>query len=605
MPRAFEKLAGRTKVVPRLRADAPDGRKPQRLFAAFTAAILVGIWATTAWIAIERRKEIYASALSELIGAQSVLRFNIERTYELMRSTLEVSNNWLARYSSDPTKGNIEDLADLVTSMQAFEDDPVALRFVEENGYLFRLGQRNLDNASIYIGDRDYFQTLKALPPGTYSIEPAVTSRDTRNNLLPITTRARPNAFGIGYIIAAIRTSGFKASYQGLLISAPSEIGFVRDDGTILFAWPSEVGLVGRKIPGFTDAIVRRDPNHVTTHVASRLLPSLDRGDQALVAYARLVHEPITVFAAFNDDDLQAKWRATLYPLIGAALAASIVVLFLAWRMLRLMRLNQREATRLGDALVRAEAANVAKKEFLANMSHELRTPLNAVIGFAEVMSMEVMGPLENQIYKGYATEILGAGKHLLGIIKSILDLARIDAGTFDPGSEPISLASCVEQCVGLTDQHATEKGITVEVRIDPDLPALLCDPTHLKQVVLNIVGNAIKFTPKGGQVSIRGVLREALVIEISDTGIGIPQDRIGELFKPFTQVAGSMNRDHEGLGLGLAYSKRILRAYGGHISLASAVGKGTTATITWPRERLLGSGASAPMHAPYGSIPN
>jgi signal transduction histidine kinase len=266
----------------------------------------------------------------------------------------------------------------------------------------------------------------------------------------------------------------------------------------------------------------------------------------------------------------------------------------------RLMRRNQAYSAEITEALVQAEAANVAKKDFLANMSHELRTPLNAIIGFAEVIEREVMGPVGTKVYRGYAADIGKAGGHLLGIVREVLDFARIDAGTFRTGDDPVDMRRCLAQCTDLVRNIAAAKQITVDLNLGVNLPLVLADDTHLRQVFLNLIGNAVKFTPNGGLVDIRssdptdGLLAGALVISVSDNGIGIPRDKIDHLFKPFVQVAGSQNRSHGGLGLGLVNTRRIIGAYGGAVWLDSELGIGTVAYVSIPKARLKWAGGVA-----------
>ncbi len=320
--------------------------------------------------------------------------------------------------------------------MISFEEEPVALRFVDNAGYLHRPRDPGADNISIYVGDRDYFRALKDQPPGSIFIGPAVVSRDSGNEVLPVTFRAHPNRYGVGYIIAAVRTASFRSSYAGLLISAPSRIGFTRDDGTVLMDWSGD-DWAGRPTPDISDLAKRQESN---IRGRNNLVPSILEVGDTLLAYMRLSDEPIMVFAMFDTADLRDKWlRGMIWPVLLALLTTVLVLASTVW-IGRLMRRNESYAEEVTEALVLAEAANVAKKDFLANMSHELRTPLNAIIGFSEVIEREVMGPVGVTVYRGYAADIGKAGAHLLGIVREILDFARIDAGTFRTGNDPVDI---------------------------------------------------------------------------------------------------------------------------------------------------------------------
>jgi signal transduction histidine kinase len=566
--------------------------KPDRLllfFTVFSAAILLGIWVATGLVAFDRRADTFHSAKLEILGAQRLLRAQTARTYEVMQSVLTITNNWLKRNSGPAGTAGFNDLMETINQMPSFGDDPVALRFVDNKGFLHRPADLGEENISIYVGDRDYFKTLQDQPPGSIFLGPAVVSRDSGAEVLPVVMRAHPNRYNVGYIVAAVRTTAFRSSYDGLLISAPSRIGFVRGDGTVLMAWPVNEW-VGRQVPEISDLAISQSGN---TRGRGNATPGIIETGDSLLAYIRLSAQPIMVFALFDTGDLQRKWLLSMIWPFTLALLTSFIVLALTVWIGRLMRRNQAYSAEVTAALIQAEAANVAKKDFLANMSHELRTPLNAIIGFSEVIEREVMGPVGTKVYRGYAADIGKAGAHLLGIVREVLDFARIDAGTFRTGDDPVDLAHCLTQCTSLVHDNAVAKQITLELNVSDNLPIVLADETHLRQIFLNLIGNAVKFTPNGGVVDIRSAvpaespLGGALVISVADSGIGIPRDKIDTLFQPFVQLAGSQSRGHGGLGLGLVNAKRIVEAYGGAVWLDSEVGSGTIVYVSIPQARL------------------
>jgi signal transduction histidine kinase len=581
-----------------MRRRSPGGSDRLLLFfTVFSGAVLVGIWLTTAVVAVERRNETFHSAKLEILGAQRLLRAQTARTYELMQSTLAITDNWLKKNSGPGGTAGFDELMDTVNLMTSGEEEPIALRFVDNDGYLHRPRDPGTENISVYVGERDYFKALKDQPPGTIFLGPAVTSLDSGFEVLPVVLRAHPNRYGVGYIIAAVRTAAFRSSYDGLLISAPSKIGFVRSDGTVLMAWP-DIEWVGRQVPAVSDLALREDSN---VRGRSNQVPRIVESNHTLLAYIRLSGEPIMVFALFDAADLQAKWlRGMVWPFLLAVLTTLIVLASTYW-IGRLMRRNGAYAAKVTEALVRAEAANVAKKNFLANMSHELRTPLNAIIGFSEVIEKEMMGPVGAVAYRGYAADIGKAGAHLLGIVREVLDFARIDAGTFRTGDDPVDVERCLAQCVDLVRDIAAAKEITIEIASSANLPLVLADETHVRQVLLNLISNAVKFTPNGGMVVIHladptdSRLGGALVISVADSGVGIPRDMIDKLFQPFAQLAGSQSRSHGGLGLGLVNTRRIIEAYGGAVWLDSELGSGTVAYVSIPKTRLRRRDAAPP----------
>jgi PAS domain S-box-containing protein len=244
------------------------------------------------------------------------------------------------------------------------------------------------------------------------------------------------------------------------------------------------------------------------------------------------------------------------------------------------------------DALRRAqmdaEIANRAKSQFLANVSHELRTPLNAIIGFSEVMSGELMGPLGSAIYKGYAGDIHESGRHLLAIINDILDLSRVEAGQTAINETRVEIHRLVAACLTLVRGRANDGGLAVSVDASSDTPEILGDERLLKQTLLNLLSNAIKFTPRGGTIRIATRLtRTGLEIAVSDSGIGMSESELAKIAKPFVQLENWLVRKYEGTGLGLSIAKAFCELHDGRLEIVSAPGKGTTATIRLPASRI------------------
>ncbi len=242
---------------------------------------------------------------------------------------------------------------------------------------------------------------------------------------------------------------------------------------------------------------------------------------------------------------------------------------------------RERTAHALYAAAEAAEAANKAKSAFLASMSHELRTPLNAIIGFSELMMTISLGEAKQ---KEYIADIHGAGVHLLGIVNDILDIARLEAGGAEVRFQPVNLASAVGQTCQMLQALAERGKLVIETDLPETPPFIQGDPRSIRQILLNLIGNAIKFTPPGGRVSIR--IRpgeEQVQIEVRDNGIGIEAKDIERVLQPFVQSDGTLARRFEGTGLGLPIAVRLCELHGGRLSLESEPGRGTIARVSLP----------------------
>jgi two-component system cell cycle sensor histidine kinase PleC len=249
------------------------------------------------------------------------------------------------------------------------------------------------------------------------------------------------------------------------------------------------------------------------------------------------------------------------------------------------------EASAISDeARRRAEAANKAKSRFLATMSHELRTPLNAIMGFSEVMEKEILGPIGSDTYREYARNIYESGNHLLCIINEILDLSRIEAGRYDLHEETMRLTDIAEDCERLIKIKADAKSLQIVEDFAPDLAHVWADPRAMRQICLNLLSNALKFTPRGGRITLTvGHTSDGgQFVTITDTGPGIPKDEIPRVLQAFGQGSLAHETAEGGTGLGLPIVQNLITLHGGTFDLQSELRKGTEVTVTLPRQRVL-----------------
>ncbi|WP_416897655.1 MAG: sensor histidine kinase [Minwuia sp.] len=256
----------------------------------------------------------------------------------------------------------------------------------------------------------------------------------------------------------------------------------------------------------------------------------------------------------------------------------------------------EKTVEQLADARDQAEQANRAKSAFLANMSHELRTPLNAIIGFSEIMTTQTFGPMGNERYGDYATDINEAGRHLLSLVNDMLDHTSIEAGKIELNEREINLPGLVESVLRSVHTLAEKSEVEISADCAPGLPVLMGDERIVRQMALNLVTNAIKFTDPGGRIALTVRLEpdRRIALVVADTGIGMTREEVERAMEPFTQLNQDYNKSQGGTGLGLPLVRSMARLHGGSLTIDSMKAHGTTATIRFPADRTLDNAEAA-----------
>ena len=337
-----------------------------------------------------------------------------------------------------------------------------------------------------------------------------------------------------------------------------------------------------------SDAIEQLGSNPFDVVLLDLSLPDaqgLDSVERMQVCFPRI---PVVVLSGLNNDEvaLEAVQKGA-QDYLAKGEGSSMMA-----RAIRYAIERKREQWLLLEEKEKAELATRARSEFLATMSHELRTPLNAIIGFSEAIVDELLGPFEHPTYKQYIEDIHASGMHLLEIINDILDLAKIDAGTATLHEEKVAIPEVVKASLRMVEQRAADGGITATSEIDDGLPLLWADTRLLRQILVNLLSNSVKFTPSGGNVAVKAFVddRQAVKLVVTDTGIGIAAEDIPKAMTLFGQVDGSLSRKYSGTGLGLPLVKRLVELHGGTMHLESEV----NVTVRFPPERTLTGEAAA-----------
>ncbi len=359
-------------------------------------------------------------------------------------------------------------------------------------------------------------------------------------------------------------------------------------NGDVVFASPA-----ARALTGCAPAELVGQGLFHRVHIADRpaflrALSEADRTGQTVTVEFRLRAGPLE-----SGPYLWAEMRCR--PIMDPASGRAIVAVT------RDVSTRKAQEAAFAEAQRAAEQANRAKSQFLATMSHELRTPLNAIIGFSDILEQQLFGRFEFDRHRDYARLIRSSGEHLLEVVNSILDMSKIEAGRFEIHVEPVPVAGLVDGAVEMMSHQISSRQLKLVRRIEPGLPDLSADRRACKQILLNLLSNAAKFTEAGGTVTI-GAHQDggSIVLEVADTGIGIASEDLPRLGTPFVQADADLNRRYEGTGLGLSVVKGLVHLHGGSLAIASRPGYGTTVSVTLPAE---GAAAAAERRVPDSGL--
>ncbi len=439
----------------------------------------------------------------------------------------------------------------------------------------------------VSLPDRDYVRVWSAPRPHEPYVGTPVRSRFDGEWVLPVSLAVGTGTSPRTMIVIELSLAAINELYQSILVGRTDAASLLRTDGTLLTRVPFSEANVGRIL--------------ANGRIFVRYLPENRRGvfdevvvidgTRRVVGYAQVGATDLVVVFSQQTEAALADWWRSLRLYIAVFALVSGVVIGLGLYAVRLIRRDEALAKAQHEALLAAEAGSRAKSTFLATISHELRTPLNAILGFSGLLVDQAHGSLGAPQYREYANDIKRSGAYLMDLIEDMLDAVRLEAGALKLTPEPTDLHAEIESVFSALRPEAERKRLDLCVDVAAEMPLLELDLRALRRILLNLVGNAVKFTEPGGSITVRGTLDGAqALLAVSDTGIGIAPEKIGLLGRPFVQVDDSLARRHAGSGLGLAICKGLAEAMGGNLEIASRVGKGTTVSVRLPATRAVGA---------------
>jgi len=456
----------------------------------------------------------------------------------------------------------------------------------------------------IDLSDREHFRVhLDGTFKGLFISKP-VTGRVSKQVTIQISRRLEDkNGKFIGVLVFSLQPGYLTTLHKSVDFGPHGTIALIGPDNVIRARFnrnsPDGLDGIGRTIDGdvrLADAPPGGSGSYI--HVSS-----VDQQER-IYSYRRMVKYPLVVIVGLDYAEELASSRAHAWTVIWLAAATTLLLGGLAAYLMR--EIGRRVVHEIGLAderaklratnielktsMERAEAANQAKSMFLANMSHELRTPLNAIIGFSQIIKDQSLGPAGTKRYAEYAQDIWTSGEHLLELINNVLDISKIEAGKFELSEEPLDPAEIVQASLMAVQNQIARKKLALETHL-PDRPVYVrADALRLRQILINVLSNAAKFTPEGAKitVAIEAADNGPLSFVVSDTGIGMSPEEITVALETFGQVENTLVKKYEGLGLGLPLAKRFIERHGGRLVIDSVKGTGTTIRVQLPPERVL-----------------
>jgi signal transduction histidine kinase len=433
----------------------------------------------------------------------------------------------------------------------------------------------------VNLADSNFFVAAQKADPAELVISAPGRSWTTGKWSLFLSRRieSRAGVF-LGTVQAVIELRYFNDFYATIGMPEYGSVSIARHDGLLLFRHPGLDNVLGTMVPKELEwhDVVERGGG---TYESRGYLDDVTRE----IAVAPVKGYPLVVSVTVPKYDALAGWlRQAVVIGVGTTCAVVVFAILFGSLAIQFWRL-ERSKRALSEALTRTERADRAKSDFLGRMSHELRTPLNAIIGFSEVIIAQIFGPVGSPRYKEYAEDILRSGLFLHDLIGDMLDMVKIEAGHRNLHQETFDLAGDINEALRMLESRAEKGSVALKLETRDGPTSIVADRRAFKQIVLNLIGNAVKFTPAGGTVTVRlATSGDDALMQIIDTGVGISAENLEKLGTPFFRVENNPHQaSTEGTGLGVALTKSLIELHGWLIEYASELGRGTTVTVTMP----------------------
>jgi len=531
------------------------------------ASLIVLVWGAVSYQVAQEKEQVIRSINTE--------NLNLARAFEehTIRTIKSVDQAVLFLKFQYEKYGDKVDIAEYVREGMIISSIFNQLGVIDENGIyiLSNLpGHKKVD-----LSDREHFKVHIARDTNQLFISKPVLGRASGKWSIQMTRRInKPDGSFGGVVVISVDPYYFSDFYKGVDLGAGSVVTLVGQDGIVRARRAGEDSTVGQDIS--RSPMIQSAVQQAFGHLR---IVSIADGITRFYSYRKLAEYPLIVGVGVQEDVSLSEYRKRRTGYVIYAAATSLVVLLFGFIAMRLLDRQYRITAELRESQIKAESANRMKSEFLASMSHELRTPLNGIMGYAELLRDGTSG--ENQEFAGV---ILNSSEHLLELVNSILDLAKIESGKMELVPRPEALQPLLDKLVRHYQPPAAGKGLSLALELEPGLPEQFdCDATRLTQVLNNLLSNAIKFTDHG-RIDVRaGRAGDRLEIRVADTGCGIPADMLPHVFERFRQVDGSLTRRHQGTGLGLALVQELVALMEGEVTVRSEPGQGSEFIVRLP----------------------